>query len=358
MKVESRKTLIILSPGFPSDENDSTCIPPQQGFVAALKRLYPSLEIIVIAFQYPFRNGIYNWKGVQVIPLNGQNKGKLKRILIWMTAAGILKKLNKENNIIGLLSFWCTECALVGARFARRHHLKHFSWILGQDALPGNKMIKYIKPKSEELIALSDFVQQNFFINYSLKPKHVIPCAIDRDIFHLERRERTIDVLGVGSLIPLKQYDVFIEVMQFLKQQLPSLRAMICGKGPQQELLKRMINESGLSENVLLVGEKPHSQILNLMQDSKVLLHPSSYEGFGAVCLEALYAGAHVVSFVQPMYSSIEHWHIVKTKEEMKAVVQKLLTSSSISHESVIPFSIESSTAHMMRLFNYEEANI
>ena len=354
MKVESRKTLIILSPGFPSDENDSTCIPPQQGFAAALKRLYPSLEIIVIAFQYPFRNGRYSWKGVHVIPLNGRNKGKFRRILIWLKAARILKGLSKEKNIVGLLSFWCTECALVAARFARRHQLKHYCWILGQDALPGNKMVKYIKPQAEELIALSDFVQQNFFINYGLKPKYVIPCAIDRDIFHLEKKERTIDVLGVGSLIPLKQYGIFIEVMRYLKQQLPLLRAMICGKGPEHESLKRMINESGLSENVLLVGEKPHAQILNLMQDTKVLLHPSSYEGFGAVCLEALYAGAHVVSFVQPMYSPIEHWHIVKTKDEMKATLQKLLTATSLSHDSIFPFSIESSTSDMMRLFNYE----
>jgi len=355
MKVEPQKTLIILSPGFPSDENDSTCIPPQQVFVAALKDNYPALEIIVIAFQYPFKNQIYQWKGIHVIPLNGKNKGKLQRLFVWLRARKILKKINKEKNVVGLLSFWCSECALVGSRFANSNHLKHFSWILGQDALPTNNLVKFVKPQAQDLIALSDFLQYEFYTHHHIKPAHVIPCAIDPALFHFQKKERTIDVLGVGSLIPLKGYDVFIEIIRDLKQQLPSLRAMICGKGPEQEKLKRMINDYGLSENVLLVGEKQHAHVLHLMQEAKVLLHPSSYEGFGAVCIEALYAGAHVISFVRPMIEPIQQWHIVKTKDEMKQMLRQLLTSAVLPHESILPFSVDTTTRSMMKLFNYEE---
>ena len=47
-------TLVILSPGFAANEADTTCLPPMQLFVKALKEICPGLNIIVIAFQYPF----------------------------------------------------------------------------------------------------------------------------------------------------------------------------------------------------------------------------------------------------------------------------------------------------------------
>src|SRR5437764_14468144 len=114
MKDESGQALIILSPGFPSNEMESTCLPPQQVFVRSLKKSYPELEITVVTFQYPFRSDDYQWNGVRVISLNGRNKGNVNRLWLWMRAWMILKKLNRKNNLVGLLSFWCTECSLVG----------------------------------------------------------------------------------------------------------------------------------------------------------------------------------------------------------------------------------------------------
>ena len=69
------ETIVILSPGFPRNEADSTCMPPQQLFVKALKEICPGLNIIVLAFQYPFFAGEYQWNGVKVISLGGKNKG-------------------------------------------------------------------------------------------------------------------------------------------------------------------------------------------------------------------------------------------------------------------------------------------
>ena len=103
MRVESQQTLVILSPGFPADEGDSTCIPPQQVFVAKLKKLYLALEIVVIAFQYPYKTQPYIWKGVHVIPLNGRNKGKLHRIFTWTRAWRMLKKLEKYSRTLEFL---------------------------------------------------------------------------------------------------------------------------------------------------------------------------------------------------------------------------------------------------------------
>ena len=52
--MSNKEILIILSPGFPESEADSTCLPMQQQFVRALKEMHPELDIVVLTFQYPY----------------------------------------------------------------------------------------------------------------------------------------------------------------------------------------------------------------------------------------------------------------------------------------------------------------
>src|SRR5215207_10957946 len=112
------KTLVILTPGFAKDEADSTCIPTQQNFVTALKKMYPALNIIILALDYPYSRRTYQWFNHTVISFNGRNKGGLSKLLLRRKIFSTLKKINASNNIIGLLSFWWGECALTGKKFA------------------------------------------------------------------------------------------------------------------------------------------------------------------------------------------------------------------------------------------------
>jgi hypothetical protein len=56
----SKKTLVILSPGFPANEMDSTCLPAQQALVQVVEYPVSPSKIIILAFQYPFTNTQYN----------------------------------------------------------------------------------------------------------------------------------------------------------------------------------------------------------------------------------------------------------------------------------------------------------
>ena len=121
----------------------------------------------------------------------------------------------------------------------------------------------------------------------------MIPLGADPVQFSTQHFERDIDILGAGSLIPLKQYDIYIDVVFELKKKLPCIKTMICGNGPEHDKLRSMIEERDMQSNITLAGEISHDQVLKLMQRSKIFLHPSNYEGYGTVCLEALCAGAH-----------------------------------------------------------------
>lgn len=345
-----KKTLVILSPGFPIDEADTTCLPSQQIFIRALNKNFPSLKIIVLSFRYPFSTLSYKWHGNMVIPFNVKKKVLITRIRLWRT----LDELKKENNLIGLFSFWCGECAFIGKYFGKRNSLKHFTWITGQDARKGNKYIKLIRPQPYELIAMSDFLAKEFYKNYHVHPLHIIPNGIDESLFSKQTTKRNITILGAGSLIPLKQYDVFINVLKEIAKTIPDVNAKLCGKGPQEIELQKLVVQQQLQNNIILTGEVSHKEILRLMQQTKIFLHTSNYEGFSTVCLEALYAGCHVIGFIKPMQRDIDHWHIVQTKEEMITKALHLLNDAATQYESVYLYSMDESAKSVMNLFGYK----
>jgi len=344
------ETLIILIPGFPVNEADTTCLPAQQLLIKAIQKIAPHIKVLVIAFQYPFTNVEYNWNNNTVIPLNGGNKSGVDRIKTWLNAWFKLKQLKKENNIIGIFSCWCGECALVGKYFAKTNNIKHFTWLCGQDAKASNKLVKYIKPSPGSLIAISDFLADEFQQNFHIRPAHIIPIGINTSMFNAPPVAKDIDILGAGSLIPLKQFNIFIEVVEALQKKIPSIKTMICGDGTEKEKLQQLIAEKNLQQHIFLTGEKPHTEVLELMQRSKLLLHPSSYEGFGAVCIEALYAGVHVISFCKPLYRQIQHWHIVADKNEMQQTAYMLLKNNP-DYSPVLVSDINNSAVSILKLY-------
>ncbi|MBA3827512.1 MAG: glycosyltransferase [Taibaiella sp.] len=351
------ETLIILSPGFPANEDDTTCLPALQLPVKAIKKMHPELEVIVIAFQYPFSLATYEWHGCTVVSFNGQNKGKGLRLAVWMRVWSKLRALLKEKNVIGILSFWCTECALVGHRFGLRYGVQHINWVLGQDALPTNKYVARIKPKADELVAMSDSIAEVFQKNHHILPAHIIGNGIDPSLYTEGTGIRDIDIIGAGSLIPLKRYDIFIEIIKELSKANPAIKCLLAGKGEMEDRLKEMVNGAGMQNNITFLGEVPHKEIIYLMQRAKILLHPSDYEGYSTVCSEALFAGAHVVSFCKPLKHDIDHWHIVRDKEEMLQQCYNILANER-DFSCISVGLIDDNAEAFMRLFGYDKGAI
>ena len=354
---DKQSTFIIISPGFAKDEKDSTCLPLQQNLIRAINRNYPSVNIIILALQHPAVPSKYDWYENKVIAFGRRSKGKISTLLLWRKVWLCIKKLHKENNVKGLFSFWAGECALIGNRFGKKYGIKHYCWILGQDAKKENKYANRLRQNPEELIALSDFIAEEFYKNHYAIPLHIIPPGIDTTQFLKDEPERNIDVLAAGSLISLKQYEIFISIVFKLKKIFPGIKAALCGKGPEEKKLKKLISSFDLEDNIFLLGEKPHAEVLAMMQQTKIFIHPSSYEGFGVVCIEALYASAHVISFCKPMYEPIENWHIVKNEDEMLHKALDLLQNDNLEYTSVMPFSIDDCAKKIMQLFNYNRTD-
>ncbi|MGF7230667.1 glycosyltransferase family 4 protein [Arachidicoccus sp.] len=350
----NKKTLIILTPAFPSSDaskEESIWVPAKQRLIKCINRLYPDIEIIILSFQFPLSKKEYNWNRNIVIPFAGGNKHNWQNKLTWLNVFNKLRKLQSKKNIIGLLSFWYAECAFVGHYFSKLYHLKHVCWISGQDAKGSNIFARRIRSAAEELAAMSDFLMNEFEKNHHIRPAHLIPNAIDVCQFKLKKYARSIDIIGIGGLSPLKQYDVYIEVISKLRSDFPNIDAYLCGDGEEREKLEVQIERLELEDNITLTGKISQDEVFELLQQSRILLHTSNFEGFGNVCIEALYAGAHVISFIQPMQQDIPHWHIVNSKEEMIQKALSLLYDKSLKNDSVLPFNMNDSAEKFMHLF-------
>ena len=47
---KAEKTLVILTPGFPENEADTTCLPMQQSLVRSIKENYRHINITILSF--------------------------------------------------------------------------------------------------------------------------------------------------------------------------------------------------------------------------------------------------------------------------------------------------------------------
>jgi len=350
-----QKTLAFLTPAFPANASEENWISFQQILLRSIKKLYPGIKIIVLSFNYPRTISNYFWNDIEVYSFNGMAYRKFRRPLFWRNIWRKLNAIKKEHKITAIFSLWCGECALVGRYFGSRNSIDHFVWICGQDARKSNRMVKLIRPSSNKLIAMSDFLVDEFFFNHHIKPAHLIPPGIDLSMYCDPKPIKDIDIIGAGSLSILKQYDIFVDVIAGLKNRMPEIKSVLCGEGEDTDRISKMQETYSLQQNLQLTGMLTPRETIQMMQRSKIMLHPSSYEGFSMACYEALYAGTHVISFVKSMYQDIPHWHVVRSKEEMQQKAFELLNDPKLANEPIFTYSMDESAKKIINLLKLSE---
>ncbi|MDH4471731.1 MAG: glycosyltransferase [Fluviicola sp.] len=268
------------------------CIPALWIFVRELHD--QGIAVTVFALHYPYTKEPYSWFGIPVIPLNGRNKWLQRKVGIPIRLKRLFAKEHQVKPFTHIHSFWLGEATYLGIQLAKKHKLPIIASAMGQDVLADNNYLKRIDPKAlKGLISLSVFHQDQLLKSMGWQST-VVP-------FGLQEIEpiavtKTVDLIGIGSLIPLKNYGYFVELCGRLVQQFPHLRSEIIGVGPEQERLQTQIDASGLANHLKLVGLCSYEETQQRLASAKLLLHPSVYESFGMIFIEGLALQAHVVA--------------------------------------------------------------
>jgi glycosyltransferase involved in cell wall biosynthesis len=114
------------------------------------------------------------------------------------------------------------------------------------------------------------------------------------------------DLIFVGRLIPHKHPEDFLRAAALLQQQregagLPPLRLKLVGAGPLEPAARATAEALGLLPHLLHWGEiEHHAEVVSHIRSARVLVLPSTREGFGLVLTEAMAVGTAVLAYDIP----------------------------------------------------------
>jgi glycosyltransferase involved in cell wall biosynthesis len=166
------------------------------------------------------------------------------------------------------------------------------------------KLVEFLAAKlTSKMVAVSDPTRKNLkFLGVGGQNIHVVPNGIDlKRIADILPSNEKCDIIFVGRLIKEKNVDVLLEAVDYIKDKLPDLRCHIVGNGPEKECLIKVAAERGLNDNVKFFEFMRYEEVIARMKSSKVLVLPSTREGFGVVVIEAFACGVPVVTVKSPM---------------------------------------------------------
>ena len=104
----------------------------------------------------------------------------------------------------------------------------------------------------------------------------------------------TVEILGVGSLFPVKRWDRLALAALALKQRGLNFHIRIVGDGPLRQSLNQQAQDLGVSDRLELVGYS--DDVPGFMGTSTFLVHVSDAEGCPNVVMEAMACGRAVVA--------------------------------------------------------------
>lgn len=99
-------------------------------------------------------------------------------------------------------------------------------------------------------------------------------------------------VSQVSVMRPGKGHDIFVEATRRLLGEFPKLKLLIIGDGPSQEEIRSLAEPLG--DAAILPGHR--SDVLELVNASDVLMHPTNMDAFPTVLLEAAALGVPVLA--------------------------------------------------------------
>jgi glycosyltransferase involved in cell wall biosynthesis len=103
-------------------------------------------------------------------------------------------------------------------------------------------------------------------------------------------------VAAVGRLVPVKRFELMIEVLLRLKSKLPELQAVIVGEGYERSMLEGLIRAGQAESWISLPGYVDDTELVDLYRRAWVVASTSLREGWGMTVTEAAACGTPAVA--------------------------------------------------------------
>ena len=171
---------------------------------------------------------------------------------------------------------------------------------LGKKGVFGKWAEKMTTHLTDKMIAVSERTKKDLErIGVGVRKEiRIIPNGTDfGKIGRIKASDEESDVIFAGRLIKEKNVDVLIKTVNLVKKEIPDVKCVIIGDGPEKKELEKLAYDLGLENNLEFTGFlDDYDEVISYMKSSKVFVLPSTREGFGIVALEANACGLPVVT--------------------------------------------------------------
>jgi glycosyltransferase involved in cell wall biosynthesis len=121
----------------------------------------------------------------------------------------------------------------------------------------------------------------------------------DEDLLQLgcarQSRGGRLRLISIGGLLHLKGFDLGLRAFARLLERADVGEYWIVGDGPERRRLETLAATLGISDRVRFHGRVPRAQVIELLSEADILVHPTLHDSGGWTCLEGMAAGKPVI---------------------------------------------------------------
>lgn len=150
---------------------------------------------------------------------------------------------------------------------------------------------------ADSVVTVSDSLAQAIHERFGIQCR-VINNMVEDRFFKQSKAmnlHRGFRFISVGSLFPIKGYDVLIEAFTKIGKD-KDVTLDIVGKGTEYERLQRLIDKYGQQNRIHLTGVKSPEEVAEMLENSDCFVLASKSETFGIVYIEAMAKGLPVIA--------------------------------------------------------------
>lgn len=225
------------------------------------------------------------------------------------------------------------------------------------------KLVDYIFTSSEAGFRLPS--KKVFYVGQAINTELFRPLAIN--MFG----EKTLRLVTIGRIAPVKNYEIIINACALLKDTWKeSWRLSIVG-GPifsrDQEYLsalKKLVHDKGLGAYIEFFGAQPYSEVPNILREHDFFLNVSATGSLDKAVFEAMSCGLTVItaneayrSIVPPRYF-LEHASPAFLAERIKALAGEARPNGELREIVLEHHSLEKTVDKIFRILTEEKYSL
>lgn len=123
------------------------------------------------------------------------------------------------------------------------------------------------------------------------REKIFVPTAVnvlDFSLFSPKSSTKLYDLIYCGRMDKNKQVDLMINAIALVRQKLPEIRVALVGDGPERKNLESLCRQLNLENVIVFTGNLSYQQLPKLLNQSRIFMMASVFEGLPVAMIEAL----------------------------------------------------------------------